>query len=143
MEGCDHLIEENVKAGHPLYWTLHNGIVVSYCRPFTRNRPYGPLPDKWSQFDDPELGELHQEPLDLRHKCVAHSDYDRRKVFIVPAGAQMFKTGKRTTGLGTAVQNWALPVAKWRDVRDLCIEVGSSISLDVESERSCSTRAGS
>lgn len=134
MAGCRHLIDVRIEAGHPLYWTLHNGIVISYCRPFTRNKPYGPLPAKYSTFDDPELRELHSELLDLRDKCVAHSDYDRRKVFIVPHGAALFDTGRAAKGLGTAVQNWALPLAKWEDVHSLCMELGSSISVDAETE---------
>jgi hypothetical protein len=28
MEGCDHLLAEGIEAGHPLYWMLHNGIIV-------------------------------------------------------------------------------------------------------------------
>lgn len=90
--------------------------------------------NEWSTFDDPSFQALHDELLDLRHKCVAHSDYDRRKVFIVPAGARMFKTGQTAKALGTAVQNWALPLAKWEDVHSLCMELGSSISLDAETE---------
>lgn len=133
MEGCDHLINGGIRAGHPLYWTMHNGIVVSYARPFTQNRPFGPLPAKWSTFDTRYFEELHRELLELRRKCVAHSDHDMRKVFIVPPGASMLDGDTNPNmNLGTAVQNWALPPAKWRDVRDLCLNLGSSLSLEAE-----------
>jgi hypothetical protein len=115
-----------------LYWTLHNGIVISYCRPFTRNKPYGPL--DWTEFKTPASEDLHQELLDLRNKCVAHSDHDMRKVFIVPEGSQLFKTNRRNNKLGTAIQNWALPPAKWHEVHELCMDVGGTINLLVEAE---------
>jgi hypothetical protein len=126
LEGCNHLLTERIDVGSLLYWTMHNGIVVSYGRPFTRNKPFGPISGDWEPLV--RFADLHRELLDLRHNCVAHSDHEMRKVFIVPAGARLFQTGDETTiGLGLAVQNWALPRAKWEDVRRLCLELGGSI----------------
>ena len=142
MEGCDHLLREQIDVSHALYWTLHNGIVVSYGRPFTRNRPYGPLDEKWSTFEDPRFAELHALLMDLRHKTVAHSDLAMRKVFIVPAGARMFETGRRNTALGTAVQNWAVPTSTWSEIREHCLELGSSINIEVETELQLLYRGG-
>lgn len=142
MEGCDYLVTEQIDPSHPLYWTLHNGIVVSYGRPFTSNRPFGPLAAKWSEFDNPRFDELHRLLMDLRHKTVAHSDLEMRKVYIVPKGARMFETGKHTEVLGTAVQNWAVPTSTWGDIRDLCFELGSSISIEVETQLQLLYKAG-
>lgn len=134
MGACDLLLAEDLNRADDRYVALHNAMIVSYGRPFTANRPLGPLAARWTRFENERFCELHKDLLELRHKTVAHSDLELRKVFVVTAGAKLFETGETSNGLGLAVQNWALPQSTISDVRDLCMELGSSLSLEVETE---------
>lgn len=67
---------------------LQDALVVTYARPFTSNRPIGPLPEEWTRFVDPDHQRLHGELMSMRNKLVAHGDAERRKVVIYPPGAQ-------------------------------------------------------
>jgi len=72
-----------------VHQALSTAVVVSCARPFTRNRPDGPLGKRWTQFSDSRLQELHDQLLTLRHQQRAHSDTSVRRVRIVPPGVRL------------------------------------------------------
>jgi len=78
----------------PLWFPLLEAVVVSYARPFTANRPYGPLPKRWANFADPGQQKLHDDLVETRNKAVAHSDAAVRRVMIIPPGAQLMPLGE-------------------------------------------------
>lgn len=71
---CDH------SAGVPspsrdLEAALMTGILVTYCRPFTRNDGIGRLPAAFDQFtDNPSLQHIHDTALAARNIVYAHRD---------------------------------------------------------------------
>lgn len=44
----------------PNFQPLQDAIVIAYARPFTGNKPYGPLDKKWVTFNDHGLQRLHE-----------------------------------------------------------------------------------
>jgi hypothetical protein len=70
----------------PLIYPLHTAAIICYARPFTRNKETGTLPATYSRFDSDEANAAHRDALDVRHKFVAHSDFDARRPRIYPAG---------------------------------------------------------
>lgn len=74
-------------SGEEMLWPLMDAVAVAYGRPFSDNRPYGPLGRKWTRFDSAELQTLHDNLVELRNKLVAHSDGAVRPVVIFPPGA--------------------------------------------------------
>lgn len=111
-----------------LWFPLQAAIVVSYARPFTGNRPLGPLAPEWSVFDDPELQSLHDDLIELRHKTIAHSDAVIRRVLIVPPGVKL-GPAPTSVGGGVAVSTSKLPLARFSEIERLCLDIGRRVNL--------------
>lgn len=116
-----------------LYFPLLNAIVVCYSRPFSSNKPLGPLPKTWHTFDNQKFAEIHKTILDLRNKTIAHSDLEIRKVLIFPKGTPIGITGL-TSGLGVAVKDILLPLERFPLIEAACLDLGSRLNFEVEKE---------
>jgi len=96
LEACKLFIDTVDSLSHPLYYPLYASIVVCYVRPFTKNKPFGAIPKRYSKFDGlSELNELHKELLKYRHEFIAHNDMTLRKAIIVPEGVTFGKLKAR------------------------------------------------
>lgn len=113
--------------GDELWFPLQDAIVVSYARPFTGNRPLGPLAPEWSVFDDPELQRLHEDLVELRHKTIAHSDAVIRRVLIVPPGVKLGAAPTSASG-GVAVSTSKLPLGRFPEIERLCLDIGRRVN---------------
>jgi hypothetical protein len=58
--------------------SLDAGIMITYARPFGENQGLGPLPSKFSKFQDSGLQKFHQKMIDSRNYIAAHNDHDRK-----------------------------------------------------------------
>lgn len=132
LDTCDLLLPRVKTLRDTLYFPLQNAIIVCYARPFTQNKPFGPLSNKWQKFSTKRLQETHELLLTLRDKTIAHSDLKIRKVFIHPPGTPLARTGIVTDNLGLAISNQALPLERIQEVRDLCYDLGYRLNIEAE-----------
>ncbi len=72
---CEHMEQAKVESHEEIASAMMAGIVVSYVRPFIRNDGIGPLPRKYSEFEEgsPYKG-IHNTMLEARHWVYAHRD---------------------------------------------------------------------
>jgi len=132
LDTCNLLLPRVKSLKDALYFPLLNAIIVCYARPFTQNKPFGPLSKKWQRFSSKRFQETHEVLLTLRDKTIAHSDLKIRKVFVHPSGVPLARTGIVTQGLGIAVSNQALPLERIQEVRDLCYDLGYRLNIEAE-----------
>lgn len=126
-----YVIEHVKDLKDELWIPLQDAVVISYSRPFTRNRPFGGLADEWGVFEDPQLQALHDELLGLRHQTIAHSDAEVRKVLIVPPAVDFGAVGK-TKGLGVVSTTTKVPPARFHKIQELCLDVGRRLNTAVD-----------
>ena len=69
--GIEKLLERKLHSDEPEYYPLSVGIICLYARPFTNNRPVGPLTE---EIIPREHLSLHRDILFLRHQLFAHGD---------------------------------------------------------------------
>jgi hypothetical protein len=69
--GIEKLLERNLHSDEPEFYPLSVGIICLYARPFTNNRPVGPLTE---DIIPPKDLELHRSIILMRHKLFAHGD---------------------------------------------------------------------
>jgi hypothetical protein len=69
--GIEKLLERKLHSDEPEYYPMLVGLICLYARPFTNNRPVGPLPD---DIVPQEYRELHRTILEMRHTLFAHGD---------------------------------------------------------------------
>ncbi len=69
--GIDHLLERKLHSDEPEYYPLCVGIICLYARPFTNNRPVGPLT---KDIIPEEYLNLHRDIITLRNQLFAHVD---------------------------------------------------------------------
>lgn len=131
INAARYVIEHVKSESHPLWIPLQDAALVSYARPFTANKPFGTLPARYSKFDSPKLQELHEEILTLRHKTIAHSDADIRQIVVVPAGVAFGPPDVGKNG-GVAVTTTKLPPARFRDIEELCLDVGRRVNAHAD-----------
>lgn len=140
LEACRLFRSQVDKLGHPLYYPLFAAIVVCYARPFTKNRPLGPLPNKWATFAHPMAQKTHDQILDARHQLIAHSDIDARGAMIVPPGFVVGRDeGKELVSDEVAVQTTVdyfplsfFRVNAWRVIHDLGSRLNEAIEPVVD-----------
>jgi hypothetical protein len=120
----------------PLIYPLHTAAIICYARPFTRNKETGTLPATYSRFDSDEANAAHRDALDVRHKFVAHSDFDARRPRIYPAG---WKVGTDSTGreigdkhVNADVQTVLLGRRVCIRLHDNCIEILNRLHADID-----------
>jgi hypothetical protein len=130
---CDHLLAID-DPPYTLYSTLVAAIVVSYARPFSQNRPLGPLPEQWGRFDDPARQKLHNEILEARNRLVAHSDLSERAVWVVPAGVEL-PNGTKRDHPTIVVRTPALRSDRVNAIRDLCLDLLGRLSEEIDELR--------
>ena len=71
LTGIKVLLESKRQSNDPEYYPLTVGLICLYARPFTGNRPVGPLSE---EIVPSNYLDLHQSLIALRHKLFAHSD---------------------------------------------------------------------
>jgi len=133
LDACKLFLAKVRSIGDDLYFPLLTAIIVCYSRPFSNNKPFGPLAKKWHAFDNAQLAETHKKILQLRDKTIAHSDLEIRKVFIFPKGTLIGNAGLRS-GLGVTVRDIALPLKIFPVIKATCLDLGSRLNLAVEKE---------
>jgi hypothetical protein len=69
--GIHTVLELKLTSDSVEYYPLVVGIICLYARPFTNNRPVGPLAE---EIVPDEHRDLHDTILGIRHKLFAHSD---------------------------------------------------------------------
>ena len=79
---CELFLKTVTDLSDDLYYPLFSAIVVCYARPFTDNKVFGSLPEKWRKFSDPDQQRLHNSLIATRHELIAHSDISVRKAKI-------------------------------------------------------------
>ena len=98
--------DKTVGIGNPLFLPMLEAIIISYSRPFTNNDGVGVLQKKWSQFENPQFADAHEQILQYRNELVAHTDKNVRTIQIVPPNVCVVPTpkGKEMEGLGFRVR---------------------------------------
>jgi hypothetical protein len=110
---------------------LQAAIVISYARPFTKNDPYGALPEKWQRFSTPSHTSLHKKMLELRHKVIAHSDAEARIVHIYPPGFRI-SPDMVSACYGSGCTTFALPLDAFREFMLLSKDLGTRINDKID-----------
>ena len=130
---CEVLLTRIKDLGDDLYMPLLYAAAISYGRPFSDNRPIGPLPGRWRRFDDPRLQKTHDDLLETRNKLVAHSDPAERTVDIYPPGAPLGKTGLVSGGVSVSIRlGGVFTIARFQDVYDTCMDLGGRLNDEVQ-----------
>lgn len=124
---------ENVRDfSNKMYYPLLCTIAVCYARPFIDNKTLGPLPGRWRKFSDTRLKRAHDELIVTRNKIIAHSDTRVRKVEIIGPGAPLGETSEVCTGFGVQVQSYYIPMNRFPDIHDTCLDLGTRLNQESE-----------
>jgi len=108
---------------------------VYYARPFTKNKPFGPLDRKWGIFNDSLNQEIHNELIRYRHQMVAHSDFNIRKVIVYPKNVALDHQMKfQSSEVSVAVSIKALPLEYFNGIRSVCFDLGYRLNSEIEKE---------
>jgi hypothetical protein len=127
------LLVDRVKhLGDDLYAPLYYAAAISYARPFTDNRPYGPLPGTWRRFADPRLQRMHDSLIRTRNEFIAHSDFARRTVHIVPPGATFGPPNLVSARVSVVVSLSYVALEAFPVVVETCQDLGERINVAVE-----------
>ncbi len=72
---CEHMEKLEIDQKDELASSMMSGIVVSYARPFLRSDGIGPLPNKYSLFEESSgFGRYHDILIEARNWVYAHRD---------------------------------------------------------------------
>ena len=134
LNACELFLSRVKDLGDRLYIPLLTAMVVCYSRPFSKNKPLGPLPKKWHRFDNRRFQEIHKALLKLRNKTVAHSDLEIRKVFIIPKGARIRKTNIKSPSLGVGISNSSLAMEMIPEIRETCLDLGRRLNTEINEQ---------
>jgi hypothetical protein len=132
---CNLFLKTVKSLSDELYNPLFTAIVVCYARPFTDNKPYGALPKKWSQFEDPKHRELHDDLIKARRELVAHSDVSARKAKITPPGVVVgMLDGKefRSAKIGVETTYYLFTIPRILDIPPLTAYLGQQLGDEIE-----------
>jgi hypothetical protein len=132
MDTCGLMINNVGHLGHDLYEPLFHAIIIAYARPFTRNKPLGPLSKEWPNFSNPDFQETHDELIKARHQFIAHSDEEVRRVEIFPHGSPIQETGLKSGNVGIGVRTIAFPLPRFEHIRALCYDLGYRLNSRIE-----------
>jgi hypothetical protein len=69
--GIEKLLERKLHSDEPEYYPMLVGLICLYARPFTNNRPVGPLTQ---DIIPKEYLQLHRDIITMRHQLFAHGD---------------------------------------------------------------------
>lgn len=110
---------------------LQDAIVIAYARPFTRNKPYGPLDKKWEYIENQGLQRLHELILQTRHTLIAHSDKQYRKVQIIPPGKSTIPGIPINKEVALTVSNKKISMEMFPRIEALCLYVGGRLDSEM------------
>lgn len=117
----------------PLYAPLSCAMIVCYARPFSDNRPHGPLPARWSRFADTVQRDVHDDLVEARNQIIAHSDANARVVHICGPGTRLGETdlfmGSSEEAIGTAVQTYIFGPDRLGEIEDSIAALGRRLDL--------------
>jgi hypothetical protein len=129
-------IIKNVKSiKDRILYPLTTSVVVCYARPFTANKPYGALPNKWSKFDNPRYQATHDELLQARHELFAHSDMNVKQVMIVPPNIPLMTHGGqewKNPEIGTEVSYKLFAPDYFELVRETNTDIGRRMRAEID-----------
>ena len=135
LSACKLFLELVSDLSSPLYYPLYASIVVCYVRPFTNNKPFGPIPKRFGRFsENREFSELHKELVAYRHEFIAHNDMTLRQALIVPPGVSVGKYKDKeiiNQGVGTMTNNNFYPIEKFYKLQDLIKYNSDRINRDI------------
>ena len=126
-----YILEHVKRMSDDLWIPLQDAAIISYARPFTANKPFGPLPKAYATFDSPSLQKIHDNVIELRHKTIAHSDAHVRRVVVVPSGVELGPVAAGPKG-AVAVSTKKLPLDAYRGLEELCMDVGRRVNKDAD-----------
>lgn len=135
ISAADLLINRVDHLGDDLYYPLFSAMVVCYARPFTNNRPYGSIPNRYERFESQRHRRIHRQIIDARHELIAHSDMTIRKAQIVPAGTRIGRHGDQdinSAGLGSQVSHYFFTISMFPEVKATAKIFGDRINSDIE-----------
>jgi hypothetical protein len=92
---CDILFASEINEEDPLYQPILTAVIVSYARPFKKNKKLIPLSPEWCSWHNESQKELHRQMIGLRDTALAHSDSSMHTVRISP----VFVNGERASDL--------------------------------------------
>jgi len=97
------------------------------------NTRFGSLGEKWKIFLNSKFQRIHDDLVNYRHKMIAHSDFDIRKVVVYPNGVEMAEPLKhKSIGVSVTVSTRAFTLDYIRDIRELCFYIGKRINEEVD-----------
>ena len=135
LNACD-LILKNVKSiKDEILYPLTTSVVVCYSRPFTVNKPFGSLPEKWSKFDKSQYQATHKKLLQARHELFAHSDMNVRKALIVPPNVPLVfdeGDGLKSPEISTQVNYKLFEIDFFKIVRETNLDLGRRIHAEID-----------
>ena len=106
-----------------LFYPLYAAVVVCYGRPFSKNRPLGPLPRSWASFSVPSLQATHDDLVATRNELVAHSDAAKRTVNILLPWTLPGETGPAIRELGYTVRDQHYSLERFPEVEAVCADL--------------------
>jgi len=112
------------------YYPLFAAVIICYSRPFSRNKPLGPLPDGWTHYNSQEFQDVHDRLIQARNELVAHSDINARKVKIVPHNSLHLKDkGKviSNTGIGIGSSYYLFHPDLFKLVQKMILDLGQRL----------------
>lgn len=130
------LVIKNIKSiNDDRLYPLTTSVVVCYSRPFTANKPYGSLPNRWSKFGNPQYQATHDRLLKARHELFAHSDINARKVLIIPPNVPLVShEGKKLKSpiIGTQVTYTLFELDFFNLVRETNLDIGRRMQDEID-----------
>ena len=132
---CELFLKTVTDLSDDLYYPLFTAIVVCYARPFTNNKPFGSLPEKWGRFIDPNQQKLHDSLIKTRRELVAHSDLSVRKAMIVPPGVLIGRLNERqlkSSKIGTQINYYLFRIPEIRKIPLLTLDLGRRVNAEIE-----------
>ena len=135
LRACDFIIKNVKSIKDENLYPLTTSVVVCYARPFTKNKPYGSLPKKWSKFDKPQYQATHNRLLQARRELFAHSDMNVRKAQIVPPNVPLGIDGGKelkSPEIGTQVNYTLFEIDFFKIVRKTNLDIGQRIQTEID-----------
>ena len=136
LDACDLILKNVDSLKDELLYPLTTAVVVCYARPFTQNKPYGPLPKKYAKFDNQIFQAVHEKLIKARHETFAHSDMNVRKAIVVPPNVVIGRTEKgvelKSSKVGVQVSYYLWQPNAFKDVRDAILDLGSRLQTEIE-----------
>jgi hypothetical protein len=119
-----------VELGDALHNVLTTAVLVGYARPFSKNRPYGPLPTRWGEFSNPRATDFHRQVLTVRNTVLAHSDGSVRAVHVIPPGVK-FGALPTVEEIVITVHNRLVPPEWFPHIVDLCRDLLPRMTAEI------------